>query len=349
MNTVDQQVIADIEAVAQAQTEQAPGTSAIWGALGKKHRQLIERHGFNNFKRTINFEYGQWGVTSFRNPHLLRVLRQLLRIGKLPTAVLGTRFDTKEAAGIIWSDSFDAATGELIGTARPRLTAPWAYAVYCGLLWQYAKATDELGCLDVVEEPEIGNPLPVKYFGRRISQDLAMATIEMNQIAKHVPLNKVRRVLEIGAGYGRLAHPFCTIFQDVQYFIVDISPALAVGQNYLSQVFGRDAVAKYGETALKRINFMLPHQLKTICEGFFDLTLNISSFDEMHPDTVAGYLDDIARIGKGGYLYLNGHDFVGTRARQGLENFPYKASWQQIHSGPHPVAPGFVEKAFLLT
>ena len=42
--------------------------SEFWGqAWPEKHIQLLKEHGFHRFKRTVNFEYHQWGVTSLLN------------------------------------------------------------------------------------------------------------------------------------------------------------------------------------------------------------------------------------------------------------------------------------------
>jgi putative sugar O-methyltransferase len=159
------------------------------------------------------------------------------------------------------------------------------------------------------------------------------------------------RVLEIGAGYGRTAYALCSLFPTIQYFIFDVPPALAVSQNYLASVFGEDAVARWDEqrpsSRSRRLNFSLPDELSRIEDGFFDLALNLSSFDEMPSRISAGYLQEFDRV-VDGVVYLNGYPVTSHRGddRLGLDELTYPQRWNEVYSGPHPVASTFVEKLF---
>ena len=161
-----------------------------------------------------------------------------------------------------------------------------------------------------MREPALGNPLPIRYAGQLISQDLALSSLELNQIASRVPIKHIRRVLEIGAGYGRLAFLFSSMFPEIEYSILDIPPALAISQNYLASIFGAAAISRHDQTpgphARPRIRFMLPHRLAELPDGHFDLVINISSFDEMSTSDVEGYLQAFDRVGSG-WAYLQGH------------------------------------------
>ena len=50
----------------------------------------------------------------------------------------------------------------------------------------------------------------------------------------------LRHVLEIGAGYGRMAYVVLSLFENCRYAIVDIQPALTISRWYLSQLFEPD-------------------------------------------------------------------------------------------------------------
>jgi putative sugar O-methyltransferase len=349
-NTLDDKVLQDIRMLIEA-SDPARGSGdegVFWEELSDKHASLIREHGFQNFKRTINFEYSQWGVTSLRDRKISHLARGLWRQGRFPVGGLLTRIGDNQA-GIRWPDAIHAHTGAAVQQAgfggRLRLRA---YAFYCGLLWQYALSEDKLGCLEILE-PTLGNPLPIFYRGRLISQDLALSSLGLNLIASRLPMGRIRKVLEIGAGYGRLAFLFRKIFPEIEYSILDISPALAISRNYLEGVFGGDAVSSYQlggswRPEEGRINFMVPRVIDDVPDGYFDLVINVSSFDEMRPEVVEDYFKSIARVGSG-WMYLQGYE--GSRApgrRIGLKDFPYGSDWSEVFGRQDPVEPRFIEK-----
>lgn len=345
---ITSRVLADIDSIADAQAsavERAGEDGSFWRTIGLAHRQSIERYGFDSFKRHINFQYGQWGISKYRNRFTLRLLTALLRRGQFPWGAFA-RADANDAGNIQWPVSIDGETGERrsdFSFSKRRLRA---YAAYCGLLWQYSTLNDSLGCMRIAE-PGTGQPMPVYLGGRLISQDIAMASLDLNRMASCIPLHDVRRVLEIGAGYGRLAYLFHSLFPKAQYYIVDISPALAVSQNYLAAVFGGDAVAAFSDTpsAHRSLNFLLPYQLEQMSDGFFDLAINVSSFDEMPPDVATNYLRTIGRVCRG-HLFLNGYSRASHVGRLGLDELPYGQDWRLLCSKPHEIFPGWVEKVF---
>jgi SAM-dependent methyltransferase len=192
-----------------------------------------------------------------------------------------------------------------------------AYAFWCGLIWQYAALYDKLDCLRL-PEPSFGTPMPVWLHGRLISQDLALAALNINVIARSVPLDNVRNVLEIGAGYGKLAYVFTSLFPNVEFTIADISPALAVSKSYLA------AVVKG-----KKLRFVLPHELDAMLDDTFDLVINVSSLDEMPPSVQDRYLERIDRLCRG-HLYLAGYSrHLGDRI--GLSELHYDPRWIALY------------------
>ena len=78
--------------------------------------------------------------------------------------------------------------------------------LYTKLLWRYALMEDQLGCLKTCDEPILGSPLPIRYRGKVISQDLAISSLELNLMGRLIDFSRIGRVAEIGAGYGRLAY-----------------------------------------------------------------------------------------------------------------------------------------------
>jgi putative sugar O-methyltransferase len=181
----------------------------------------------------------------------------------------------------------------------------YLYAFFVGLLWHYTRANDPYGLIDNISEPTFGNPIDVRLNGRLISQDIANSARELLTILKTYPFpkNKLQQktsVLEIGAGYGRVAYLVGKAFT-CRYVIVDITPALYVSQFYLSTLFGEthnvfkfrhfdhfDEVREEFENA--HFVFLTPNQLEMIPDGTFEVSIAISSLHEMRVDQIDNFL-----------------------------------------------------------
>ena len=320
MTPITATVLTDIDRIAAEQNAVDDDANSFWQEFGKAHRDTIAKYGFETFKRHVS-GYGAWQITTFANRFTLRCLAALFRRGKLPTIA---RVDWRDAQPMpVW--------GEAVRDKNAEAQRLRAYAFWSGLIWQYAALSDQLGCLGLAE-PSFGKPVPVWLHGRLISQDIANVAMDMNAMAGAIPLDKVRRVLEIGAGYGRLAYIFTSLFPDVEYTIADISPALAVSKNYLP------AVSK------GKFCFVLPHQLDSLPDHSFDLVINVSSFDEMPPPVQDRYLQRIERLCRG-HLYLSGYSHhIGDRI--GLDALNYPARWIALRNQPHEIFPAWVAKIF---
>ncbi len=363
MDHLNEKVLQDIQNLLAIhnKTSKVPEGNRFWIGIGATHSAMIKKYGFEKFKRTINFEYAQWGVHVLNDVKIFRLISLLLQKKNLSIDALGWVFTyttenlrTVENAisDIVWADGIDPNSGKahnasvIGGIDRFR-----AYAIYCTLLWQFAETEDLLGCFEKVTEPIFGSPMPVPYKGKIISQDLALGCMEINRIASKIPMGKIRRVLEIGAGYGRLAYLFHEMFPDIEYTILDIPPTLAISQNYLELVLGPQIVSRFSETPSftdHRMKFLLPYQMHLIPSGHYDLVINISSLDEMSPDQVREYFDLIERINPS-WLYLKGY---GTSQkpgyRLGVNEFPYRPNWKPIYQGDDNLVDSWVEKIYRL-
>ena len=316
--------------------------SAFWRDLCDKHVALIKQHGFDRFKHTINFQYGQWPVCSFRNQQIRHLLKQLIMSGQIPYISLMSRLqDVPSIECFGWSPS-----------------CAKAYKFYVGLLWQLAVARDHLGCLDTCYESSIGGPIKVTYRGRLITQDLAQSSFELNSIADHSRGHKFKRIAEVGGGGGRFAFVFMHMFPDALYSIFDIPPALAISQNFLSQALGKGSVTPFDATAnaatLSRlpstghVAAFLPYSLHDFPDRYFDLFVNVSSFDEMLPEQVDRYFDLIDKKCSG-WLYLKGYASRSGSDRTrpwGLRQFPYRDRWRLIYEGVDALQSAFVERVY---
>jgi putative sugar O-methyltransferase len=342
---LEARIIDQIERMQRLLADAGYGDLGMWDALCKKHITLLREQGFQRFKRTINFEYNQWSVRSFVDMKSLSLAATALRRLYVPSTALRASIDIEDAKDTTWTK------GEVTKT---RLLA---YRLYLGMLWDFARSEDDLGVLGKVVEPDVGRPMPVRLNGTLISQDLALSSLELNAIARQCSLPTIRRVGEIGAGYGRLAWLFLATQPQLSYHIFDIPPALAVSQNYLLECFGNERITSCSELeppggALPRVTadspgrayFHLPLKMDDVESHSFDLMINVSSFDEMPKDKVDYYFDFIDRKLKG-LLYLKGYRY-NPASGWSYTKFPYRPSWRRAWSRTDPTNPMFIEQIF---
>ncbi len=119
-------------------------------------------------------------------------------------------------------------------------------------------------------------------------------------LKKTVGTSSIRRVLEIGGGYGTLGEIFLKSDYDNSVYIdVDIPPAAYVATRYLQKVFGENSILDYSQTRhldvidLSQIEQTTGCGLDALadpgCQGEVDLFVNFFSFQEMEPDVVENY------------------------------------------------------------
>jgi putative sugar O-methyltransferase len=322
--------------------------SRFWDDLNDRNQRQIDEVGFDSFKRTVNQNYFNWLIVDPKDPQLRRLLRSWLR--RPVPAVLGARVQD-------WKDvELPPDRSQPFRGVRARL---W-YAVFVALVWESARRRDVRHRLDVLQEPSLGAPILVKYRGRSISQDLANSAIEISAIEEALggPLRPGQTVFEIGAGYGRVAWMALALTPGLRYVVVDIPPALAIAQEYLTTLFPDrpafrfrhfdryDDVAE--ELGAAEIVFLTPNQLEALPPHGADLFVNISSFHEMRPDQVANFIGQVGRHTDGVFYMKQWREWMnpvdGIVMRQ--EDYPIPRSWHRIYERPHPIQTHFFEAAY---
>ena len=184
--------------------------------------------------------------------------------------------------------------------------------IFQSMLWQYystLKREDPEGLLDRLEEPERGGNDVVTIAGKRYSSDLLQSIDEYYAITRDLPVvpGKKRIVMELGAGYGRLAWVFLKARPDVTYVIVDLPHSLFVAEEYLTAELPDLAIARYAEgrdrhgfgrtdLELKRLWLLQPWQLGRVGTCSIDVFANIYSLQEMTHENVDAYMCEIARL-----------------------------------------------------
>lgn len=143
------------------------------------------------------------------------------------------------------------------------------------VLMRYVRERDRLGLLDKLEEDGAFGCWTFEYEGHgRVSRDLIESVNEIAFLERELRLSERERfsVLDIGAGYGRLAHRMASAFDRLDdYCCVDAVPE----STFLSAYYLRHR----GLTPRARV-VSLDRVQDELEAGAFDLAVNIHSFPE---------------------------------------------------------------------
>jgi SAM-dependent methyltransferase len=168
----------------------------------------------------------------------------------------------------------------------PRVTA-LKYFLYLG----YVRERDQLGLLGKLEEDGAFGCWTFSYPEHpRVSRDLLDSINEISFLERELRLSSRPRlaVLDIGAGYGRLAHRMCGAYpQLADYCCVDAVPE----STFLSEYYLRHR----GCAPPARVVPL--HESGGLQPGSFDLAVNIHSFSECTLAAVRWWIDLLARLG----------------------------------------------------
>jgi Methyltransferase domain. len=155
-------------------------------------------------------------------------------------------------------------------------------------LWDYLYNTIPTDVLCRYSEPMVGSPRYILCDQRPVTIDLGVSIRDAYEIGKHINLNNIDRIVEIGGGYGRLPYIITQNNNFVRYTMCDVEPALSIAKWYLPQV-----------VKANRIDYCHPEEL----EGKTDLVIACNCLHEMTPEQVHYYFDYCDKNAQ--YLYFN--------------------------------------------
>ncbi|KAB2939014.1 MAG: putative sugar O-methyltransferase [Hyphomicrobium sp.] len=294
--------------------------SQFWKYYENIHMEILRQEALERFKRTISRSYFCTLPSGDDHPQLQWM----------------EDISDKDALSNIQDyriiDPDKLSNGRLIRPHRrifetERTKAIDRYRKLVSMLWEFASSYDTLKLTDRLSEPLLGEPIKVMKDGRLVSQDLANSIIEVNTILRSLksPTDGALKVAEIGAGYGRLAYVMLQAAPS-RYFIFDIAPALFISQWYISTLFPEKRVFKFrhfekfadieAELDEADIAFFTANQIELIPDGYFDVSINISSLHEMFQNQMENMLSQIYRVTgsrvfiKEYYRYENPHDGI---------------------------------------
>jgi putative sugar O-methyltransferase len=128
----------------------------------------------------------------------------------------------------------------------------------------------------------LGNPISVSVSGSQVDIDYLFAVEEFLFLDSHMDLGGLKRIVEIGAGFGRTCHTLLSQVPTIKnYTIVDLPEVLSLSREYLARAIP-DHYPKIDFVECNDTGRW--HHLKT------DLAINIDSFQEMKPAVIDEYM-----------------------------------------------------------
>jgi putative sugar O-methyltransferase len=202
-----------------------------------------------------------------------------------------------------------------------------AERAYAEGAWRVVAPSVEPGWLDRVQESALGSPVAFALDGHTLTAGGVVNALTASRIAHWCAraglTDRPLRVLEIGPGYGNVAHQLMQALDIASYAVCDLPENLFLAAFYLMGNFpdrsaafaGQDDDATLNESGLA---FTIPPLVDRL-DGPFDLILNSYSFQEMTRESVAGYFELAERLlaPDGVFYSFNAHGKAGIeRASQ---------------------------------
>ena len=147
---------------------------------------------------------------------------------------------------------------------------PMAYA----LTMYYVRALDTLGLLELLEEDGAYGACTFTIAGKVVSRDLLDSILEIYFLERHLKVSRLPnlRVLDIGAGYGRLAHRMVTALPNVTRYCCTDAVALST---FLSEYY-----LKVRQVEDRTVVAPLDTIESTLSTHPVDLAINVHSWSE---------------------------------------------------------------------
>lgn len=163
---------------------------------------------------------------------------------------------------------------------------------------RYVHDVDGLGLLQRLEEDGSFGCWTFEYPGwPPVSRDLLDSVVELNFLASRIPGfgEPGHRVLDVGAGYGRLAHRALTAFPEIDYWCAD-----AIAES----TFLCEFHLRHRGLLARACVLELPEAAEAIEGERFDTVVNVHSFSECTHQAVAWWMERLQRAEVGHLLVV---------------------------------------------
>jgi hypothetical protein len=228
------------------------------------------------------------------------------------------KYDTKVTQPLIWNDNyikdedvlFFRGDNAYVRQIHPKKNNILSYA----LTTYYALKIDYLNLFSILDEDEYFGNYSLTIANRLISRDLLDSIIEIYFLEKHLNIishSRKLNILDIGSGYGRLAHRSLIACPNIsKYYCTD---AVAIS------TFVSDYYIKFRKLEDRGIIVPLYNIVDTLKNNTIDIAINIHSFSECHLPAIDWWISLLSKFKvkylmiapngdeQGGELLLNIH------------------------------------------
>ncbi len=245
---------------------------------------------------------------------------------------------------------------------------PGSRQVWRALLWVYYQKLQEIdrdGFLASASDPrEGGNGDQDLIDGRPMSLDFLQSVEEVYRLREAWALagrtGQPQLIVELGAGYGRLANVCRRMLPDCTYVILDLPEGLLCSSHWLSRVLSKDCVP-YEESRQmthfsrekllsRKVWTLAAHQIEAIADRSVDAFVNIYSFAEMPKGVIDNYFSQLGRVTRG-ILYSKQRKHEKNIA-DGLDvtasTYPIQSSWKLLFERNTVLYETFFEAAYAI-
>jgi hypothetical protein len=155
-----------------------------------------------------------------------------------------------------------------------------------GLATYYTRLHDRFGLFDRLDEDGLFGAETYDIDGVTVSRDLLDSIAELTFLEEEVGLSSGDvTILDIGAGYGRLAHRAATAFENVRYLCTDAVPLSTFLSGYYLEFRG---------VSNRATVIPLDQIAEVVTETQIDVAVNIHSFAECPISAIEWWLDLLA-------------------------------------------------------
>lgn len=158
--------------------------------------------------------------------------------------------------------------------------------VACALSYYYLKSGSAADLLDAMEEDGAFGALTLELDGRLVSRDLLDSVGEIDFLRRHTELGRKQcSVLDIGAGYGRLAHRL--------YEAVGRTTDILATDAFATSTMLCEYYLAYRKTSARTVP--LDEVQDVLQSSFVDIATNIHSFSECTLDAIEWWVTLLAK------------------------------------------------------
>jgi hypothetical protein len=172
----------------------------------------------------------------------------------------------------------------------------------------FAVRVDVSGLMTILQEDDYFGAELFDFHEKLVSRDLIDSVIEINFLQRHLSLNRSTDnfcVLDIGAGYGRLAHRLGNAFPDAKYYCIDAVP---------ESTFICDYYLKFRKSSHQCIVVPLD-KFGEIKPGQIDLAVNVHSFAECPISAISWWLERLRDL-EVPYLFIATGSALGLTSNE---------------------------------